>query len=91
MGARGRLIAGMNVKDVCARIASPVLVITGERALDRVVRVDSTLGYVSAIRHARAAELTGTGHIGYLTRPERFVTLVTHFLATVGTLKHDAA
>jgi pimeloyl-ACP methyl ester carboxylesterase len=91
MAARARLIDAARVEDDCTRVTAPALVITGERMLDRVVRVDSTLGFVHLIRGARAAELTGTGHIGYLTCPERFAALVNTFVSSTGTAKHDAA
>jgi pimeloyl-ACP methyl ester carboxylesterase len=91
MGARARLIGATSPADDCPRVAAPTLVVTGERALDRVVRVDSTRAYVPLIRGARFVELTGTGHVGYLTQPDRFAAALRAFLASVDIVKHDAA
>jgi pimeloyl-ACP methyl ester carboxylesterase len=97
MAARGRLITAWKPSDDAAALSAlsalpvPTLVVTGEPSLDRVVRVGSTLAYVPLIPDARSAELAGTGHIGYLTKPRAFVKLIGDFLASVGALKHDAA
>jgi len=62
-----------------ARIPLPTLIVTGERALDRVVPVDGTMAYVDRIRGARAERIERTGHIGLMTRPERFAEIVAGF------------
>jgi pimeloyl-ACP methyl ester carboxylesterase len=91
MAERALLIGMRNPEDDCSLVTAPTLVVTGERSLDQVVRVDSTLKYTHAIRGARAAVLAGTGHVGYLTRPDLFVTVVRDFVSSLGTFKHDAA
>ena len=91
MARRGRLIAAWKPAQDAATVSVPTLVITGEPALDRVVRVGSTLGYVPLIRGARSVELTGTGHIGYLTKPRLFASSISDFLTSIGVFKHDAA
>jgi pimeloyl-ACP methyl ester carboxylesterase len=91
MAARARLLGAFDVHDDCGRISAPTLIVTGERHLDRVVRVESTLEYVRAIHGARAVQLDRTGHVGYLTRPQAFVTAVRDFLSSVGSVHHDAA
>jgi pimeloyl-ACP methyl ester carboxylesterase len=61
-------------------IRKPVLVITGEAGLDRVVAPVLTHRYVDAIPHARHAVIPCTGHLCLLTKPDEFTTLVCHFL-----------
>jgi pimeloyl-ACP methyl ester carboxylesterase len=41
--------------------------------------VTNTRTYASLIRNARYELLEGTGHIGVLTKPERFATLISDF------------
>ncbi|MGE5814253.1 MAG: alpha/beta fold hydrolase [Acidobacteriota bacterium] len=67
-----------------ARIAAPTLIVTGERHLDRVVPVDGTLEYAARIKGARVERLERTGHIGLITRPERFAEIVTQFAEACG-------
>lgn len=64
----------------CERVTAPTLVITGEEALDRVVPAAITRKYASLIAGARHETIEGTGHIGLLTRPERFAVLVSDFV-----------
>jgi pimeloyl-ACP methyl ester carboxylesterase len=66
----------------CARIARPTLVVTGEPDLDGVVPVATSLEYARLIKGAQVARLAGTGHLGIVTRPERFADLVTRFALT---------
>jgi len=66
--------------DDCRRITAPTLVVTGEAELDQIVPVESTRDYLSAIRGARGAVFTGTGHLGLVTRPEAFAKLVGEFV-----------
>lgn len=63
-----------------ALIRKPVMVITGEPGLDRVVAPALTRRYVDAIPHARHAVIPCTGHLCLLTRPDEFTTLVCRFL-----------
>jgi pimeloyl-ACP methyl ester carboxylesterase len=79
MSSRIRWARGMNLAAECARVAAPTLVVTGEEGLDRVVPVSSTRGYARAIRGARYEMLGGTGHIGVLTQPERFASVLGEF------------
>jgi pimeloyl-ACP methyl ester carboxylesterase len=80
MSARIRDTSGVDVAADCARITVPTLVITGEERLDRVVPVETTKRYASMIRGARYELMTGTGHLGVLTQPDRFATLVSDFV-----------
>lgn len=62
-----------------ARISRPVLVITGEDGLDRVVSPALTRRYLGALPSARHVVLEHTGHIGLLTRPDIFADTVRRF------------
>ena len=60
-------------------VSRPVLVITGEDGLDRVVSPQLTRRYLSALPDVRHAVLHRTGHIGLLTKPGEFAELVRQF------------
>ncbi len=80
MSERVRLLPPIDFREACAAVEAPTLVVTGERRLDRVVPVDSTLEYTRAIRGARAVTLLRTGHIGLVTRPDAFAQIVGDFV-----------
>jgi pimeloyl-ACP methyl ester carboxylesterase len=80
MSARVRMQEQVDVARDCASIDVPTLVVTGDPALDRVVPVESTREYVRRIRGARYAMMDGTGHLGMLTRPDRFVRILSDFI-----------
>lgn len=63
----------------CRAVAVPTLVISGDPRLDRVVPADSTREFATAIRGATFHTLERTGHIGLVTRPERFAEVVMTF------------
>lgn len=79
MSSRIRYARAMEVDADCTRVSAPTLVLTGEEGLDRVVPVSSTRRYTCAIRGARYEMMTGTGHIGVLTQPERFAAILAEF------------
>jgi 3-oxoadipate enol-lactonase len=60
-----------------SKVTAPTLVVTGEPRLDRVVPVSSTLEYLELIPHARHVTLTGTGHIGIVTKATKAASLIT--------------
>jgi 3-oxoadipate enol-lactonase len=64
----------------CPRVRAPTLVITGEDTLDRVVPPEVTRWYLTMIPGARYAKIDETGHIGMLTRAERFAQIVSGFV-----------
>lgn len=88
MAARAALIANTDIAADCARVTAPTLIVTGERALDRVVSVERTLTYLELIAGARHRTLPATGHLGSITRPDAFASLVRVFL---GETQQDAA
>jgi pimeloyl-ACP methyl ester carboxylesterase len=65
---------------IVSRVTAPTLVITGEANLDLVVPVSSTLEYLRLIPGATHVQLPRTGHLGFLSKPREFATLVTDFL-----------
>ena len=66
-----------------ASFSKPVMVMTGEPELDRVVRPELTTRYLEAIPHARHQLFSSTGHLGPVTRPNEFAMLVRRFLDEV--------
>jgi 3-oxoadipate enol-lactonase len=80
MADRARMIAAFDSVADCGRITVPTLIVTGERALDHVVPVDGTVGYISLIEGARGVVLERTGHLGSITRPAAFAGLVRDFV-----------
>jgi len=80
MSQRVRLAGHVDFVAACAKVRAPTLVVTGEPALDRVVRAEGTREYASLIAGARAVTFERTGHIGLVTRPERFAEIVGSFV-----------
>ena len=80
MGVRARMAAAECFDRDCASVKAPTLVVTGERDLDRVVRQDDSMGYLTAIEGARFQLLEKTGHLGTISAPERFAAIVSRFL-----------
>jgi pimeloyl-ACP methyl ester carboxylesterase len=82
MAQRGVAISTADTLTDCARITAPTLVVTGERALDRIVPVDGSVDYLRLISNAQHIVIDGAGHLGYVTQPGRFAKMVEHFAAT---------
>lgn len=61
----------------------PVMVITGEPDLDRVVCPELTARYLRALPQARHEVLARTGHLGPVTKPHEFASMVRRFLSEV--------
>lgn len=83
MSRRAQLAAPERFEDDCAGVTAPTLVITGERDLDRVVTCDETLDYVSLIEGARFQLLEHTGHLGIISAPDRFASIISRFYRTL--------
>jgi len=79
MARRARLADELDVENDMRRVHRPTLVMTGEPALDRVVPVRLTQDYLRIWPHATSAVLSGTGHLGPITRPDEFASLVVSF------------
>jgi pimeloyl-ACP methyl ester carboxylesterase len=91
MAARAALIASTDVIADCARVAAPTLIVTGDRALDRVVSVEGTRAYLKLIAGARHVPLEGTGHLGSITKPYAFAALVREFITQCGAGQRDTS
>lgn len=61
-------------------VHGPVLIVTGEPHLDRVIAPEETLRYREFIPHAEHVTLERTGHLGSMTRPDAFAELVSRFV-----------
>ena len=88
MAKRAELISTVEFAREAERIAVPTLVVTGEPGLDHVVAPHTTSAYVALIRGAQGVTLERTGHLGSVTRPERFAALVNEFALSI---RHDHA
>jgi pimeloyl-ACP methyl ester carboxylesterase len=73
----------LDFADDCSAVRSPTLVITGEPHLDAVVPVDATRQYLALIRGAQYAQIPKTGHLGIITRPYVFASIVSEFIQPV--------
>jgi pimeloyl-ACP methyl ester carboxylesterase len=80
MARRIRLLAPLDLVPALARLKTDTLIVTGEDVLDNVVAPVETRRYLTLWPHAGAAVLERTGHLGTLTRPEAFLTLVDAFV-----------
>lgn len=80
MARRARLAMSEDFFADARRVVAPTLLVTGERGLDRVVPVPSTLEYLGLIPGAEHRVLEGTGHIGLVTRPELWADIVRDFV-----------
>jgi pimeloyl-ACP methyl ester carboxylesterase len=61
-------------------VKAPALLVTGESTLDRVLPVGVTRRYLDDIDSARHVVLEHTGHLGSVTRPDEFASVVRSFV-----------
>lgn len=80
MARRVLLLQDSNLSRQLGTVTAPVLVVTGEPDLERVVPVRMTLEYLDLWPQARAVTLSRTGHLGLITRPGEFARLVAPFV-----------
>jgi pimeloyl-ACP methyl ester carboxylesterase len=78
---RVQLVDGVRIEADLARVQVPVLLVTGEDALDGAVPPRLTREYLGIWPHARSETLARTGHLGLVTRPAAFAALVSEFVA----------
>ena len=83
MARRARIVAEARA-DGLATLQVPVLVMTGETGLDRVVPTQLTAEYTRIWPHATAVTLDRTGHLGLVTRPEEFAATIARFAGSAG-------
>jgi pimeloyl-ACP methyl ester carboxylesterase len=79
MARRARMVASLDVDRELSRVRCPVLVVTGEPTLDRVVPVRLTREYHRIWPHATEAVIERTGHLGPITKADEFADLVASF------------
>jgi pimeloyl-ACP methyl ester carboxylesterase len=78
MARRARIAADAPV-DGLAAVRLPVLVVTGEAGLDRVVPAELTAEYTRIWPHATPVTLERTGHLGLVTRADEFARIIVRF------------
>lgn len=78
MAGRVKAIAEFPFRDVSS-VGAPVLLITGEDRLDKIVKPALTRQYLTQVPHARHVTIARTGHLGLVTKPAEFAELVTAF------------
>ena len=61
-------------------IQAPALVVTGEPGLDRVVPVEVSRRYLADLPSVQHVVLEHTGHIGLVTRPDAFASVLERFV-----------
>jgi pimeloyl-ACP methyl ester carboxylesterase len=64
----------------CACVHAPTLIVTGESDLDRIVPVEDTRRYLDLIPGSKYVRLERTRHLGLVTRPETFASVVGDFV-----------
>jgi pimeloyl-ACP methyl ester carboxylesterase len=80
MARRVQLLAERDWLRELGAVKTPALVITGEASLERVVPVHRTDEYLALWPGTRRATIERTGHLGLITRPERFADIVAPFV-----------
>jgi len=80
MADRAHAVEATDRRAACAAVASPTLIVTGAPGLDRIIPEHGAEEYPPLIRGARHAILERTGHIGSITRPDAFASLVRDFI-----------
>jgi 3-oxoadipate enol-lactonase len=80
MASRASLFAAPRLEADCSAVNVPSLVVTGEPPLDRIVPVGATLEYLNLLPDAQPVLLEHTGHLGSITRPQRFATALRDFV-----------
>jgi pimeloyl-ACP methyl ester carboxylesterase len=90
MAKRAELIATVEFAREASRVCAPTLVLNGDPSLDHVVAAHTTSAYATLIPGARGVTLEHTGHIGSVTRPDRFAALVNEFALSIRRQDHAA-
>ena len=79
MRDRMRLLVDAELFSPAGQVTAPTLVVTGEADLDRTVPVEVTERYLHFVPGAERATLERTGHMGTITRPHAFASIVRDF------------
>ena len=91
MARRVRLLDTVELTEELRRLRLPTLVVTGESTLDRVVPVARTEEYLEMWPHAERVTILRTGHLGLITRADRFAAAVGGFVARHAAAAEEAA
>ena len=91
MAGRALLIEAYDRGADAARITCPTLIVHGEPALDFVVDANETANYSHLIKDAQVAIIEETGHLGSITKPQQFASVVRNFLDTALKDSHNSA
>jgi pimeloyl-ACP methyl ester carboxylesterase len=90
MAKRAELIATVDFALEASRVSVPTLVVSGDPGLDHIVAPHTTSAYGQLIPGARGVTLERTGHLGCVTRPDRFAALVNEFALSIRRQDHAA-
>lgn len=82
MARRLRWIGSFRFRDVSS-LGVPVLIVTGDDRLDRIVRPELTRRYLTVFANATCVTIPGTGHLGSVTRPALFADAVCGFVSRI--------
>jgi pimeloyl-ACP methyl ester carboxylesterase len=80
MRRRMELIGTVDFVEDARHVRAPALAITGEPELDRTVPVELTRRYLNCLPDCEHVVLPRTGHLGTVTRPLEFTSVVTSFV-----------
>jgi pimeloyl-ACP methyl ester carboxylesterase len=80
LARRLELLARVDLEPRVPEVGCPVLLLSGEDRLDRLMPRRSRASLESALRHAERAVVPGTGHHGFITAPAEARALVAAFL-----------
>jgi len=81
MKRRMELIRTVDFVEDARHVRAPALAITGEPGLDRTVPVQLTRRYLECLPGTEHVVLDRTGHMGTVTRPMEFASLVSSFVS----------
>lgn len=84
MARRLRWIETFRFCDV-SNLKVPVLIVTGEDRLDRIVRPALTRKYLTVFANAKSVTIPGAGHLGLVTKPALFADAVCGFASEIAT------
>jgi len=79
MARRVEFLASVDLRGELIRVMQPVLLVTGDAALDGVVPVQASREYTRIWPQARVETIARSGHLGLITRPHEFARIVVSF------------
>jgi len=88
MKRRMELIPTVDFLADASQVRAPALAITGEPGLDRTVPVQLTRRYLDCLPGTEHVVLDRTGHMGTVTRPIEFASIVSSFVSRTAPSRH---